>query len=253
MIKNLEVSDAMRQWTRFSNDALSSSMRLGQPMIEAYLKSLSSVAAELGKAYRKSCEIPETECPPYCVCELEWEACEGDTVKGTIDIQNTGDQDIPFSLSVDEFRAERDLTSVKAQLNPASFSLTAGEVKRVEVVVNVDESMDPDQTYRAEIKIAGRYEQCVRLVLHVRRRHHPYCEVEHGEIPKRIRAHHWYDHFQCEELCFEPVHRRLQREPVTPVAKAAAAKRVSTAKRASSSSGTTAKRKSTRKSTRKKS
>ena len=231
LFKNLDVGDAMRQWTRFSSDAWSSSMRLGQPMIEAYLKSLSGAAAELGKAYRKSCDIPETECPPYCVCELEWEAFEGDTVKGTIDIHNSGKQDSAFSLSADEFRAERDLSTVKPTLNPSSFTLKAGESQRVDVAVQLDESMDPNQTYRTEVKIAGRYEQCVRLIVHLRRKLHPNCKVEHGEIPTRIRAHHWYDHFQCEELCFEPVQRRLQREPAKPVASAAAARRATTSKR----------------------
>lgn len=229
LLKNLDVGDTMRQWTRFTSDAWSSSMRLGQPMIEAYLKSLSGAAAELGRAYRKSCEIPETECPPYCVCELEWEACEGDTVKGTIDIHNTGKEDSAFSLSADEFRAERDLSTVKPVLSPASFTLKAGEFQRVDVAVEVGESMDPNQTYRTEVKVAGRYEQCVCLIVNVRRKLHPYCKVEHGEIPTRIRAHHWYDHFQCEELCFEPV-RRLQREPGKPVGSAAAVKRASTGK-----------------------
>jgi hypothetical protein len=226
LFKNIDVSDAMRQWTRFSSDAWSSSMRLGQPMFEAYLKSLSGAAAELDKAYRKSCEIPETECPPYCVCELEWEAFRGDSIKGTIAISNTGKQVSVFALSASEFRAEQELTSVKAQLSPSSFNLKSGETQRVDVAVHVDESMNPNQTYRAEVKVAGRYEQCVQLVVHVRRKQHPYCIIEHGEIPTRIRAHHWYDHFQCDELCFEPVRHRDQREPVKPAANVAAAKQV---------------------------
>lgn len=241
LLKNLDVSDAMRQWTRLSGDAWSNSMRLGQPMLEAYLRSLSGAAAELGKAYRKSCEIPETECPPYCVCELEWEARGGDTVKGSIDIRNTGEQGSTFNLSADEFRAATDLSTVKPSLAPASFTLQPGDTQRVEVAVQVEESMDPDQTYRTEVKIAGRYEQCVRLVVHVRRKLHPYCKVEHGEIPKRIVAHHWYDHFQCEELCFEPVRQRLQRALATPATTAPAARHATVSERV------TAKRKSTRK------
>ncbi len=239
--KNADVANAMREWTRLSSNVWSNSMRLGQPLIEAYLKSLSGAAAEMGKAYGKSCQIPETECPPYCVCELEWEAFQRDTVKGSIDVYNTGEQASQFSLSGDEFRAASDLSSVKPALNPASFTLQPGESQRVEVSVQVGESMDPDQTYHSEVKIAGRYEQCVRLVVHVRRRLFPNCRVDHGEIPTRIRAHRWYDHFQCEELCFEPV-RRLQREPVKPVAKAAVAKRVASSKQATAKKASASKK-----------
>jgi hypothetical protein len=26
------------------------------------------------------CEVPEKECPPRCVCEVLWDACQGETV-----------------------------------------------------------------------------------------------------------------------------------------------------------------------------
>ena len=226
---NLDMRDAMRQWARISNNIWSDSISLGQPVIEAYLKSLSNAAGDLDKAYRKSCEIPETQCPPYCVCELEWDAYEGDVVNGTIDINNTGKQDSQFSLSTDEFRTTNQLTTVKPKLDPVNFVLKTGESKRVKVTFKIESSMAPNQTYRAEVKIAGRYEQCVRLAVNVQRKQQPYCTIEHGEIPKRIVAHHWYDHFQCEELCFEPVRHPTQNEPPkrATAATRAAAKRKS--------------------------
>ena len=244
LFTNLDVSEAMRQWTRLYSDTLSRSINLGQPLLEAYLKNLSVAATNFGKAYRRGCEIPETECPPYCVCELEWEACEGDVVQGSIEIHNTGKQDCQFSLSADEFRSGHDLSTVKAKLEPEKFSLKAGEVRRVDVLVQLKDSMNPNQTYRTEIKISGRYEQCVRLIVHVLRKVHPNCKVEHGEIPTRIVAHNWYDHFQCEELCFEPV-----RPSVTTTV----VKRVSASKSATGSKRTEAKRKSARKHTAKQS
>jgi hypothetical protein len=63
--------------------------------------------------------------------------------------------------------------------------------------------------YVAEVRIVGAYEQCVRLVLDVAAKGAVVdcgpsrCEVAAGDLPVRIRAHRWYDHFQCTEPCTE--------------------------------------------------
>lgn len=203
-----DMRDFMLQWIRVSNDAVSKIVKIGQPVLEAYLKSVSGAMTNFDEAYRKSCEIPETECPPHCSCQLDWDACQGETVTGTIDIQNTGKQASQFVLSAANFHGSNENTALKPEINPSSFSLAPGDVKTVTVTVKTADSVAPDESYKTEIKIAGRYEQFVCLSLYVRKKSKPYCEVEHGEIPTRIVAHHWYDHFQCEELCFEPVQHR---------------------------------------------
>lgn len=205
-----DMRNYLRRWYDFSNDVVSSSMKIGRPVLAAYVQSYAGAMTEYDRAYRKSCQIPETDCPPYCVCEMEWEAYEGDTVSGTIDVHNAGKQASQFALSADNFRSAQENTPVKAEITPAGFSLAPGETKKVVVTVNLADSLDPNESYQSEIKIAGRYEQCVRLSLAVRKKMEPYCKVEHGEIPTRIVAHHWYDHFQCEELCFEPIQQRAR-------------------------------------------
>jgi hypothetical protein len=212
---SFELSDTLRQWVQLSNDAFVKSVQIAQPAALAYLKNLSGAAVELDKNYRRSCQIPESECPEYCVCELHWDACSDDSVNGTIDIQNTGKNASRFVLNTEAFSSECSMSQVKPVVDPASFTLKPGESKRIMVSVQIDDSMEAENVYNSEIKVAGRYEQCVRLSINVRRRTQPCCKVEHGEIPTRIVAHHWYDHFQCEELCFEPVRHQDQPAKMT--------------------------------------
>jgi hypothetical protein len=200
-----DISNAMLRWYRFSNEIMTSSLKLGQPLMDAYFQGLAKALPELSELARKSCEIPETQCPPYCVCELEWDACEGDKVTGIIGIKNTGKDARVFTLSAETFHSNGDDSGVKPQLDPNNFNLAPNEAKSVVVTVNLGADFEPNNVYHSEVKITGRYEQCVRLRLNVRRKDKPRCKIEHGEIPKRIVAHHWYDHFQCEEFCFEPV------------------------------------------------
>jgi len=208
----MDMRDYMLRWFRYSNDAVSKSMKVGQPVMEAYLKSLSGAVSNYDKAYRKSCEIPETECPPHCSCQMDWDACQRETVTGTIDVQNTEKEASQFTLSANNFSNENGNTALKPEISPSSFSLAPGDVKTVNVTIKIADVVDPNESYRSEIKIAGRYEQFVCLSLYVRKKSRPYCKVEHGAIPTRIVAHHWYDHFQCEELCFEPVQHRAANE-----------------------------------------
>ena len=63
----MDMRDYMLRWFRYSNDAVSKSMKVGQPVMEAYLKSLSGAVSNYDKAYRKSCEIPETARPTVLV------------------------------------------------------------------------------------------------------------------------------------------------------------------------------------------
>ena len=209
-----DMSTAIFRWYRFSKEAMDDVMRISQPLLEVYLKGLSTMMPELknidlrkiNELYRGyDCKIPETECPPYCVCEMEWDACEGGTVTGSIEIKNTGKQSISFNVSADTFRTRTDNSGVAPQLSPANFTLAPGETRVVGITVRAEDNFNPSDTYISQVKVRGRYEQCVRLKLHVRRTASPVCCVEHGEIPRRIVAHNWYDHFQCEELCFQPV------------------------------------------------
>ncbi len=207
-----EYQTALSRWVRFTDEVVNNSMRLGRPLINAYLQSLSDTVPAIKEVARtsmgKGCEIPETQCPPYCVCELDWDACEDSQIKGSINITNTGQNAVNFTLQAGTFKSEKDESGKKPDITPASFTLAPGASQAVVVKMSVGSDFDPNDRYETEIKIRGRYEQCVKLRLFVRRNTKPHCSIDHGEIPRRIVAHNWYDHFQCEELCFEPIKQR---------------------------------------------
>ena len=152
-----------------------------------------------------SCHIPETECPPRCVCEIEWDACRGEKLQATITVKNTSSTTQLFQFSSTQFQGPGNpggsvgLTPIHAQLAP-------NQATTITVTFGVANNFQPGQTYNAEVTISGAYDQCVHVTLRVCEEKQPHCDVEQGDIPKRIRAHHWYDHFQCEEACFPPAH-----------------------------------------------
>jgi hypothetical protein len=59
--------------------------------------------------------------------------------------------------------------------------------------------------YQTRIKVAGAYEQYILVYLIVHPHQDCCCEIEQGDIPTHIKAHHWYHHFQCEAPCFEAI------------------------------------------------
>lgn len=207
-------------------------VRAIQPLLDAYvsllrtaatvpMSTLTSISGESGPAsaagwLRKMscCDIPETSCPPYCVCELTFDGASGDHLAGTIALTNTRKTPQVFTLEAKPFRGPSGATDLVPTLSPASAALKPQESATIAVSFTVPESFGAGDVFRSDVTITGLYEQCVCVTLRTRRR--PHCDVKQGEIPTHIKAHRWYDHFQCEELCFEPVTSRPQPNPNTP-------------------------------------
>jgi len=204
-----DIRDAFSQWYRYSDELMDNYLRLSRNIMDTYIQGVEKSFSML-PTLAKSCTIPTTQCPPYCICELTWEACEGEKLVGYIDVKNSGDDAVEFKLKAEPFHHDCQPTKITAQLEKASFNLMPGETNRVTVAINLKgQELNFDTDYRAEIKVIGRYEQCVRLGFKVKAKRMPYCCIEHGEIPTRIVPHQWYHHFQCEQLCFKPVRGRL--------------------------------------------
>jgi hypothetical protein len=151
------------------------------------------------------CAIPETECPPRCVCVVTWEAMPGETPGLTLRIRNASKVARTFSVSSTPFTGAGGSPG-KIALEPASLSLPAGHSGVVNGTFTVPKVDTGD--YESEILVQGAYEQCVRVILKIRSEKtcgddRCTCEVVQGDPPVRIRAHHWYDHFQCTEPCVE--------------------------------------------------
>jgi hypothetical protein len=158
---------------------------------------------QVPRTARPCCEIPETPCPPRCVCDLTSEARPGEAISLTVRVINASKSTRTFQLHATTFVGPGGAPGALT-LAPSSLTLEAGHAGIITATFTVPNI--PEGDYRAEIVVQGAYEQCVRVTLRVRCRKtcgdEPcICDVVQGEPPVRIRAHDWYDHFQCTEPC----------------------------------------------------
>lgn len=152
------------------------------------------------------CEIPETECPPRCVCHIVWEASPREKLVCDVKVTNSGKESKAFTLEALPFPDP----AGTIQVSPGSMTLNPGETRRATATYVVPQGLSSGR-YETEILVSGFYEQCVTVTLRVEDRQHCECHLEQGEIPVRIRAHRWYDHFQCVEDCFEPARPKKEK------------------------------------------
>lgn len=156
----------------------------------------------------RCCEIPETECPPRCVCDIRWKACPGGAVQATIQVTNTGSAARNFTFTATPFSGPGN-PATAVQVAPPDASLVPGASVTVTAALTVTAAFQPGGHYTAEIRVNGAYEQCVRITLDIETPAAKdcaceHCEVRAGDPPVRIRAHQWYEHFQCTEPCAGP-------------------------------------------------
>lgn len=151
---------------------------------------------------QKSCEIPEVDCPPRCVCEISWNVSPAEKVKCAIRITNTSKKARRFVVDAVPFK-DADGTIAKIVFEPDILRLNAGETGTVKASMCVPSEFEHGKYY-TEILVKGAYEQCIKVSLDIQCEEQCVCEISQGEIPQRVRAHRWYDHFQCVEPCFEP-------------------------------------------------
>ena len=164
---------------------------------------LPQMPAPLSLRQKDCCEIPETECPPRCVCEVRWEASPGETPSITVRVTNSSKSARTFQVHATPFVGFGGSPGTLS-LSPSSLTLQPGHAGIVSANFTVPNV--PEGDYHAEIIVSGAYEQCVHVTLRVQCRktcgdEHCTCDVVQGDPPVRIRAHHWYDHFQCIEPC----------------------------------------------------
>lgn len=145
------------------------------------------------------CGIPEGKCPDACVCRIYWQGCPGDSFKYRIQVTNTSKTKREFVLKAMPFPC----TEAEVKVAPDKQTLAQDESFQAEASFTIPDDLVAG-CYVGRIKVIGAYEQYIQVCLTVGSRHACCCHIEQGDIPKRVRAHHWYHHFQCEETCFEP-------------------------------------------------
>lgn len=152
--------------------------------------------------HKMCCSIPEKHCPSPYACRINWSGCPGDTLHYQIQLTNTAKIKRDFSLIPVEFPCTDDVIKV----TPDKKSLLPEQSLKATASFTIPESFGGG-IYRTRIKVVGTYAQYILVCLDVHAHENCCCEIEQGEIPKRIKAHYWYHHFQCEEPCFDAVQR----------------------------------------------
>ncbi len=235
-----QMVDALSRFTALGTQQMLTAIQGSQPLVDAYfgmirsmavlpmsaMPALSSAVSSLGSAVpfttpvasrcNCGCEIPETDCPPRCVCRMHWQGSRGERVKGSITLTNTAQKAQAFSMQATSFKGPDGDTGVTAALAPAFVTLNPNQSATIAVDLDVGDKFETGKSYDAEVTLTGQYEQCVQLCLTVRPSPSHHCEVRQGNIPTHIRAHRWYDHFQCEEPCFEPATPRTPNQTGEP-------------------------------------
>lgn len=197
-----QISQTLDDFAKMGEQFLSFSTKQSRLVMTEAMKLLeTAIPASSIKLFPKSCEIPERDCPPRCVCDISWTATNGEKIQSTIQVTNTGSQKRNFTFAATPFYGPGNPTA-KIQVSPNQASLSPGQSATVTLNHTVTPQFIAGSQYKAEILITGAYEQCVRITLDVEPEQRGHCEVHQGDPPTRIRAHHWYDHFQCEKPCF---------------------------------------------------
>ena len=146
------------------------------------------------------CEIPETECATRCIGPIELGAMTGQTVTAVVRVVNRAAVARTFTFSATPFTSGT--SSAQFAFAPPSLSLAPGAsgftVASLTIPVNFTRG-----EYQAQIVVAGAYEQCVAVELEVgcEDMRSATAEIVQLDAAFRVRAHRWYDHFQCSEPC----------------------------------------------------
>ena len=152
------------------------------------------------KHQKSCCDVPETPCPSACVAQICWHGGAGDTFHYKFNLVNTSKEEKLFSLEALPFGGSSDAASfdVKEKL------LAPGAQFNSLMSFTVPTEFTGGD-YQAKIVIKGMYEQYALINLSVKPNQDCLTVVEQGAIPTRIKAHHWYNHFQEEVECFKPI------------------------------------------------
>lgn len=141
------------------------------------------------------CAVPEMACPSPC--HIQWRGCVGDSLKYQLQITNRGKVERDFTLTPEAFPVTGETVSV----SPDKKTLAPDESFTVVVSFTIPDTM-AGGCFQARILLTGAYEEPILVSLEVKTRQCCQSHIEQGETPKKVRAHHWFHHFQCHQDCF---------------------------------------------------
>lgn len=174
---------------------------LGPRLVKATAQSTIDVLQEtFQKTGASFCKIPETHCPPRCICAVDWCGSVGDRLTHHVVLTNSGKHRRNFELVALPFSC----TEVKVRIHKDFATLAPGESLKTSIEFTIPEGF-AGQTLMAEVLVRGAYEQSICITLDVKSIAQACCDIHQGEIPTRIKAHQWFHHFQCEVPCFDAI------------------------------------------------
>lgn len=147
------------------------------------------------------CGIPESSCP--VPCQIHWRGCVGDSFHHELQVTNRTRVEREFTLTPEPFPVAGETVTV----SPDKQTLAPDESVNV-VVSFTNPAAMAGGCYQTRIRLAGAYEEDILVSLEVRARQHCHSHIEQGEMPRKVRAHHWYHHFQCTHDCYPAVGER---------------------------------------------
>ncbi|MGR8931912.1 MAG: COG1470 family protein [Gammaproteobacteria bacterium] len=148
------------------------------------------------------CAVPETPCPPRCSYQIHWEAGRGETVQAHVKVTNSGSAAREFTFKAEPLQTggQGDVP-LPVVVEPAQATLQPGQAVTLNLRVAVDQKSSLAACYTGELVIHGGWEQCLKLLLDVSAGCDCVVEIQHGDPGVKVRAHQWYEHYQCTEPC----------------------------------------------------
>jgi hypothetical protein len=131
---------------------------------------------------------------------IDWKILRGMAPTASLSVSNTGKEARVFSFMPSALAGPQSGGSCLV-VTPDALQLDEGEVGVVQVQLDNTFLLSAGQRYRGEILVRGFYDQRLLVTCTVEPDASAYLEVKQGEAPTRVRAHRWYDHFQCTESC----------------------------------------------------
>lgn len=131
---------------------------------------------------------------------IDWKIDRGVVPEAQVALRNAGNAAQNFRIEATPWLGP-DGAAASLAISTHTIDLGPAESTMIDLRMLNTQALRPGQEYQCELVVRGFHEQRLAVRCMVHQDPNGYVEVSQGELPTRIRAHHWYDHFQCTEPC----------------------------------------------------
>ena len=130
---------------------------------------------------------------------IDWRIQRGVAPQAALTIHNKGAEAQRFELTISPLIGV-DGAEATIRLEPQALLIDPGESKTARLELDDSLALSPGR-YSTSLRATGLTAPEIRLRCEACPDPSAQFELEQGEPPTRVRAHHWYDHFQCTDSC----------------------------------------------------